>query len=114
MGKTLYRTFTILIFFVLIGKILNWFLDFSVEINQVLNIIMFTLIGIAYMVMGYVWDNKVKQVVITTCGFLLIVTNFFNNTVALNIIRIASIIIPMLIARFYKEEGGQVSATRVD
>ena len=114
MKKALYTAFKILLFFVLTGKILNWFMNFNDETNQVLNITMFTLIGIAYIVMGYVWDNKFRKIVITTCGFFLIVMNFFDNTVALAIIGIVCILIPMLIARLYKGEDGQMNVPEVD
>jgi len=103
MKNTVFTAFRILIFLILIGKVLNWFLNFSDETNKLLNIAMFTLIGVGYIVMGYVWDNKFKKIVITTCGAFLIIMNFFDNTVALGIIGIVCILIPMLIARFYKE-----------
>lgn len=114
MKNTLFTAFRNLIVLVLIGKVLNWFLDFSAVTNQILNITMFTLIGIAYIVMGYVWDNKFKKIVITTCGVLLIAINFFDNTVALDIIGIVCILIPMLIARFYKGEDGQMDVSKID
>ena len=114
MKNTLLTAFRILIILVLTGKVLNWFLDFSPQTNQILNITMFTLIGIAYIVMGYVWDGKLRKIVITTCGVILIEMNFFDNTVALDIIGIVCILIPMLIARFYKDEDRQMNVSGVD
>lgn len=109
MKNVLFTTFRILIFLVLIGKVLNWFLNFNDEANQILNMAMFTLIGIAYIVIGYVWDNKLLKVVIATCGMFLIVINFFKNNLALDIIGIVCILTPMLIARFYKRENGEMN-----
>jgi hypothetical protein len=97
--------FKVLIALVLIGKILNWFLNFSDETNKALNVAMFSLIGIAYLVMGYVWDNKLTKTIIITCGAFLIAMNFFGKSVALDIIGIFCILTPLLIARFYKEKS---------
>lgn len=103
MKYALFTATRILIVFVLIGKVLNWLLNFSGETNKILNILMFTLIGIAYIVMGWVWDNKITKIVATTCGVFLIAMNFFHNTPLLNLVGIVCILTPMLIARFYKE-----------
>ena len=105
---TVYR---ILIALVLIGNILNWFLNFSDEINQILNMTMFSLIGIAYIVIGYVWDNKSLKIIIMTCGLFLIAMNFFGNYVTLDIIGIVCILTPLSIARFYKRENGEMNVT---
>src|SRR5688500_11404994 len=99
MKKALYTTFTILIFLVLGAKVLNWILNFSDETNQVLNTAMFTLIGIAYLVMGYVWDGLLLKVIITVCGLFLIARNFIGSNVTLDILVVVCIITPMLIAR---------------
>ncbi len=109
MKDALFTATRILIFIVLLGKVLNWFLDFSHETNNILDIVMFTLIGIAYIVMGWVWDNKVTKVVAITCGVFLIAMNFFDNTPLLNLIGIVCILTPMLIARFYKEGDEKIN-----
>ena len=103
MKNKLFTAFRILIFLVLVGKVLNWFLDFTDETNQVLNMMMFTLIGFSYIVMGFVWDNRLTKVLVTTCGIFLIAMNFFPDSAALDIIGIACLLTPMLIARFYQE-----------
>jgi hypothetical protein len=104
MKNAIFTIFRILIALVLTGKILNWFLNFSDETNQVLNATMFILIGIGYLVMGYVWNNKFMKVLITTCGLFLIAMNFFKHSITVDIIGIVCILIPMLLARFYKEK----------
>jgi hypothetical protein len=114
MKDVLFTATRILIFLVLLGKVLNWILDFSDETNSILDILMFTLIGIAYIVMGWVWGNKVTKIVATTCGVFLIAMNFFNNTPLLNLIGIVCILTPMLIARFYKKADGKMNMPRAE
>lgn len=116
MKNAVYMTFTVLIFLVLTGKVLNWFLNFSDDTNRILNMAMFTLIGVAYIVMGYIWDGRFLKIVIATCGVYLIAMNFFSKNIALEIIGIVCILSPMLIVRFYKgkESGMNVQHTKTN
>ncbi len=107
MKNAFFTAFKFLIALVLIEKILNWFLKFSNETSQVLNIIMFSLIGIAYIAVGYVWNNKLLKTVILTCGVFLITMNFFDDNLILEIVRIVCILTPMLVARFNKVKNGE-------
>jgi hypothetical protein len=100
MKKTLNAVFTVLIFAVLIGKVLNWFLHFSDDTNRILNTAMFTLIGISYIVMGYVWDKMLFKVIMIACGVFLIARNFLGSNLVFDIMGIVCILVPMLIARF--------------
>ena len=104
MKRTVHTIFTILIFAILIARILGWFINFDNDVDKTLNRAMFTLIGIAYIVMGFIWDNKLLQFVILTCGVLLIVFNFLESNIMLNIIGIVCILTPMIIARLDKKE----------
>ncbi|WP_152487265.1 hypothetical protein [Winogradskyella psychrotolerans] len=104
MKKTLFTIFRVLIGIVLIGKISNWFLNYSDETNQILNAGMFTLIGIAYLVGGFIWDKKMTNVIFLICGIYLIAMNFIGNFGLKSIIGIVCILTPMLIARFSPDE----------
>lgn len=112
MKNKIFTAFKILIALVLIGKILNWFLNFSQETNQQLNMAMFSLIGIAYVVMSYSWNQQLLRIGIMSCGLFLIVMNFFPATTPLEIVGIVCILAPMLIARFYKEKTAAVHSTK--
>lgn len=114
MKNVLFTVFRLLIFLVLAGKVLNWLLHFSVKTNQVLNVIMFTLIGIAYIVMGFVWDNKPSKAVIAACGVYLIGMNFFASTPALNIMAIVCIVTPLVMARLQKKDDSGVHVSKVE
>lgn len=104
MKKILHKIFLILIGIVLIGKISNWFLNYSDETNQILNAGMFTLIGIAYLVGGFVWNKKLINIIFLVCGIYLIAMNFIGDFGLKSIIGIVCILIPMLIARFSTDE----------
>jgi hypothetical protein len=111
MKRSFFTIFRILLAIVLTGKILNWFLNFSDETNQVLNIAMFSLIGIAYMIIGFAWDNKLVKFIIVGCGAFLLVQNFLFPGLILNIVSIFCIITPLLIARFNKESRKSISTS---
>ncbi len=100
MKNTTYTIFRISICLVLFAKILNWILHFNDETNRILNMIMFIIIGIAYLVLGYMWDSKLTKIIITTCGLFLITMNFLGNNILLDILGIICILIPMLIALY--------------
>lgn len=104
MKKILHKIFLILIGIVLIGKISNWFLNYSDETNQILNAGMFTLIGIAYLVGGFVWNKKLINIIFLVCGIYLIAMNFIGDFGLKSIIGIVCILTPMLIARFSTDE----------
>ncbi len=108
MKNKLFKLFQILVIMIFIGKILNWFLKFDTGTNQILNTAMFCLIGIAYLVMGYVWDKKILKILITACGIFLIVMNFVPGRTWLSILGIVCILVPMIIARFQKKENENV------
>lgn len=95
--------FRVLIVIVLACEILNWFLNFGDTTNYILNATMFSLIGIAFIVAGIHWDNKVIKLIMVLCGFFLLICNFLPENIAFEIIGIACIIVPMVISRFSKE-----------
>lgn len=114
MKKTMHTIFTILVFTVLIARILGWFLNFDEGVDKVLNTVMFTLIGIAYIGMGFTWDNKLIQFVVLTCGVLLIGFNFVESNATVNIIAIVCILLPMIIARLDKKREKGVGVVLTD
>lgn len=107
MKKILFTIFRVLIGIILIGKISNWFLNYSDETNQILNAGMFTLIGIGYLVGGFNWDKKLINIIFILCGIYLIAMNFIGDFGLKSIIGIVCILTPMLIARFSPEETNE-------
>jgi hypothetical protein len=104
MKNLAFTVFRILLGIILFGKILNWILNFNDQVNMILNTAMFCLIGIAYIVVATAWDNRFIRTIFLTCGVFLIIMNFLGQNAILNILGITSILVPMLIGRFYKEK----------
>lgn len=108
MKKTFFIILRVLIGIILIGKISNWFMNYSDETNKIFNVAMFTLIGIAYLVSGFFWDKKLNKIIILICGFYLIIMNFLNDFGTFkSIIGIVCLLTPMLIAKFSSKEIGK-------
>ncbi|WP_430412715.1 hypothetical protein [Kordia sp.] len=99
------KAFRFLILLVIIGKISNWFLNYSAETNQVINGIMFTLIGISYVFAGFIWDKKLTNATFLISGLYLIMMNFIAGFGAKSIIGIFCILTPIVIVRFFPEDN---------
>ncbi|GAA4961321.1 hypothetical protein GCM10023315_06670 [Algibacter aquimarinus] len=65
---------------------------------------MFTIIGIVYVVGGFIWDKRLTNIIFMICGIYLIVMNFIGDFELKSIMGIVCILTPMLIARFSSEE----------
>lgn len=108
MKKILFVIFKVLIVIILIGKISNWFLNYSDKTNEILNASMFILIGIAYFVGGFIWEKKLMNIIFLTCGIYLIVMNFFGDFALKSIIGIVCILTPLLIVRFSPKNTDEI------
>jgi hypothetical protein len=106
MKKKLYGVFILLLFSVLMLKVLGWFINYDKDVDKLINTTMFSFIGIAYLVMGFSWDKMITKLLIIACGISLIVLNFFETSILLNIIGIITIVTPMIIARIDKRNTG--------
>lgn len=104
MKRMFYIVFSTLIGLVLTATVLDWLFHFSEPVNRVVQIVMFSLIGIAYLVMAYAWAPVFPRLLIFGCGVLLIVLTLLDNSTWSDITRIGCILVPMLIARFQKEK----------
>ncbi|MFD2516010.1 hypothetical protein ACFSRY_19210 [Pontibacter locisalis] len=104
MKKALLLIFIILIGIILIGKISNWFLNYSYETNHIINTAMYTLIGIAYLVGGFIWNKKLINIIFLICGLYLTGMNFIADFGLKSVIGFICILLPMLIARFSSEQ----------
>jgi hypothetical protein len=103
MKNTIFRAYKTLLGLVLFFRVLSWIIDFNEVFNRVINIAMFSLIGIAYLVMGRTFENKLIKIVSILSGLFLIGMNFFKQTDTIAVIGIVCIVTPMLIVRFSKE-----------
>lgn len=107
--------FRIALGIVLAGKILNWFFDFSHETNQILHIAMYSLIGIMYLFIGFIWDNKWTKLIFIVCGLHLIIMHFFDKNEIISFIGFICMLTPLLIVRFSPlEEDEKELAKKLD
>ena len=98
------KIYRILIGIVLIGKISNWFLNYSDETNKILSTAMLCLIGIAYLAFSWAFDKTILKLILAICGIYLIIMNFIPDFSWNSIIGIVCIITPMIIGKFLPEE----------
>lgn len=101
--KTIHLLFILCCGIILICKILNLLFHFSDRTNNILNTMMFCLIGIAYLFAGYIWTNKMAKGILFLCGAFLIIMNLLPETVWITWTGVVCILIPLFIFRFSKE-----------
>jgi len=104
MKKTLSKIFCALCVIVLIAKISNWFFNYSNETNEIINTAMFSLIGITYLIIGFVWGNKLITVIFMFCGIYLIGMNFIGDFLLKDILGIICLLTPLLTGVFTPDE----------
>lgn len=105
----LQKLFFFLIAIVLIAKVMNWFLDFNSEINTIINVAMFSLIGMAYIYTGLFWDKKLIQTIFILCGIFLIGMNFLKETTWISIMAIICLLTPMVIGRISSKDKKELA-----
>lgn len=96
------RILLILLLIAILGQISDWFFNYSEEVKSVLSTMMFTLIGVCYIVWGYRLKNDLVKIIIIVGGVYLIVMNFIYQSTLAIIVGIVCVITPMLLAKFTK------------
>lgn len=81
----------------------------SENVRQILTGIMFVMIGVAYFVAAYVWNNKIWKALLFVCGAYLIAMNFIPESDEVSMIGIVCIIGPLFIFRFTENDGAKKS-----
>jgi hypothetical protein len=117
--STFFSILRILLVIVLIGKISNWVFDYNDKVSGLLNIVMFCLLGIAYIGFGFVMNRMSAKAIFLICGLYLIGMNFIDRNTFLTLIEIICILTPLLLTRFFPkmtvgdemEEESDASAT---
>ncbi len=110
MMKKIFTTLIlVLLALVLILKVSDMFIRYDEEMSDLLNILMFSLIGVAYI--GYSFDQtkRIYQIIYILCGAFLIVMNFIDRNTLLTFIGIACIVIPMIIGKLSKSNSEEAS-----
>jgi len=89
---------------VILGNILNWFIDFPSAFKYWLNTAMFCLIGIGYITVGLSLSKNYIKAIFLGCGCYLILMNVIDRSTALTLLGIFCILAPLLLGRFYPKE----------
>ena len=90
---------------ILVGKISNWFLDYSDATVHVLNIAMFSMIGVVYLAFAWAFDRPILKLILGVCGIYLIFMNFIADYNWKSIVAIICMLTPMIIGRFMPNEA---------
>lgn len=103
MKAILLKVIPILAIVVLSAKILSWFLNFSAATKHIINAMMFSVIGVSYVLLGFQLKNVIHKMSVLFCGIFLIVNNFLAQNTYLTVLGIVAVLYPMLLAKFSKE-----------
>lgn len=102
MKNTFIKWLYFLVVIVLIAKITNWFLHFEPNINNFINVVMFSIIGIFYIIFGFALHHLNAKVTLILCGLFLILMNYMTKTMMVEMVGIICLVIPILIGKFSK------------
>ena len=72
MRKVVYVAFILVCALILIGKILNWFIDFTPAFSNGLNIAMFTLLGFYWLYWSWSYNHKIIKALFLVGGIYLL------------------------------------------
>ena len=92
---------------VLLGQVLGMLLDYNEQVNQIFNNAMFSLIGIPYLFLAWIFDKNILKISLCICGVYLLTMNLLDHSNFQLIIAIVCILIPMIIGKFLLEEGDE-------
>ncbi len=103
MKKSFLKIIPLFALTILSAKILNWFFNFSDTTNNIINSLMFTLIGVSFLIFSFNFKNTLFKIIVIVCGLFLMIWNFLPEKNYLTFIGILAIVIPMLIGKFSEE-----------
>ena len=92
MKKQFNKIYIILLGIIIVGKLSNWFLNYSDKTNDLLNTVLFTLIGVGFVIESFTLYKKEFKLIFLICGIYLIAMNFIDNFQLKSLIGIVSIV----------------------
>ena len=99
MKKVVNIAYSVVLMGVIIAKISNWVFSYSETTNEIINTIMFCLIGVGYIYWAITQTHRLYQILVLLCGMFVILMNFIEKSSYLTIIGIVCLIIPMVLFR---------------
>jgi hypothetical protein len=106
--------FQLLCGIVLIGVISDWFLNYSDETNHLISIVMFLLIGIAYLAFAWGVERKSLRAILLICGIFLIGRNFIDDSTLISGLTVLGVITPLLVLKLLPGEAEDHQDTLLD
>ena len=103
MKNTFLIILRVLMIAILLAKVSSWFIDYSENIENLINTAMFSLIGIYFIVMGIVFDKKLLKAIFLICGAILIIFNFIELNGFIEFIKLIALVVPIALGYFSKE-----------
>ncbi len=103
----LFKTIALLIFG---AKFSNCIFNYSDTTNYIIDTLMFSFIGICYLIFGYSLEFKLNKIILILSGLYLIAWNFLPESNYLSAVGILAIVLPMLIGKFSKETKSLVES----
>lgn len=104
MKKNFSKLLNIVFVVVFVGKISNWFLNYTATINNILNTAMFSIIGLLFIAGGFLWKRKWVNALYIISGLYLIIMNFIPDFSGKSIIGIACLLTPIILTKFLPED----------
>lgn len=101
------RIYLIFLAIILVGKISNWFFNYSDDTNAILNTVMFSVIGITYLIMAWAFEKALVKGIFVLCGVYLIVMNFIPAYSWNSILGIVCILTPLIIVKFLTQDDSE-------
>ena len=103
LSSRLIALLAILALLLLLTKISTYFISYSASTVEWINIGMFCLIGIGYLIYAFTLDKPGIQILVFTCGCFLIAMNFIQWEYA-SPLRIACILVPAYFIKRYSRK----------
>ena len=86
-------------------SLISKWLKLDINADKVSVALMFSTIGIIYILIAIKWDTIWFKILLTVCGAYLIAVNFLTDHTALSLLAAACLLTPMLIIRFSKDDS---------
>lgn len=111
MKKQFNKIYIILLGIIIVGKLSNWFLNYSDKTNDLLNTVLFTLIGVGFVIESFTLYKKEFKLIFLICGIYLIAMNFIDNFQLKSLIGIVCTLLPILIKKFSSKFTSKTALT---
>lgn len=104
MKKILFKIVLGLIVLTLLAVVFSRVFNYSDEVKQMINTVMFSLVGVGYLLISSNMKKEINKSVFVVCGAYLIIMNFIELNTMFKVIGMLSIALPLLVSKFSGEK----------